>query len=329
MCTGLALETKDGLHLFGRNMDIEYSFNQSIIFIPRNFKCVNKSNKKELTTKYAVLGMGTIFDDYPTFADGMNEKGLGCAGLNFPVYVSYSKEDIEGKTNIPVYNFLLWVLVNFSSVEEVKEALKNANIVDIPISENIPNTTLHWMISDITGKSIVVEQTKEKLNVFDNNIGVLTNSPTFDWHVANLNQYVGLRYNQVPEFKLGDQSLTALGQGTGLVGLPGDFTPASRFIRVAFLRDAMIKNDKDSIDLIEFFHILNNVAMVRGSTRTVEEKSDLTQYTSCMCLEKGIYYYNTYENNQINAIDMNKENLDGNEIKTYKYNKTLSINHVN
>lgn len=329
MCTGLALETKDGLHLFGRNMDIEYSFNQSIIFIPRNFKCVNKSNKKELTTKYAVLGMGTILDDYPTFADGMNEKGLGCAGLNFPVYVSYSKEDIEGKTNIPVYNFLLWVLANFSSVEEVKEALKNANIVDIPISENIPNTTLHWMISDITGKSIVVEQTKEKLNVFDNNIGVLTNSPTFDWHVANLNQYVGLRYNQVPEFKLGDQSLTALGQGTGLVGLPGDFTPASRFIRVAFLRDAMIKNDKDSIDLIEFFHILNNVAMVRGSTRTVEEKSDLTQYTSCMCLEKGIYYYNTYENNQINAIDMNKENLDGNEIKTYKYNKTLSINHVN
>lgn len=329
MCTGLALETKDGLHLFGRNMDIEYSFNQSIIFIPRNFKCVNKSNNKELTTKYAVLGMGTIFDDYPTFADGMNEKGLGCAGLNFPVYVSYSKEDIEGKTNIPVYNFLLWVLANFSSVEEVKEALKNANIVDIPISENIPNTTLHWMISDITGKSIVVEQTKEKLNVFDNNIGVLTNSPTFDWHVANLNQYVGLRYNQVPEFKLGDQSLTALGQGTGLVGLPGDFTPASRFIRVAFLRDAMIKNDKDSIDLIEFFHILNNVAMVRGSTRTVEEKSDLTQYTSCMCLEKGIYYYNTYENNQINAIDMNKENLDGNEIKTYKYNKTLSINHVN
>lgn len=329
MCTGLALETKDGLHLFGRNMDIEYSFNQSSIFIPRNFKCVNKSNKKELTTKYAVLGMGTIFDDYPTFADGMNEKGLGCAGLNFPVYVSYSKEDIEGKTNIPVYNFLLWVLANFSSVEEVKEALKNANIVDIPISENIPNTTLHWMISDITGKSIVVEQTKEKLNVFDNNIGVLTNSPTFDWHVANLNQYVGLRYNQVPEFKLGDQSLTALGQGTGLVGLPGDFTPASRFIRVAFLRDAMIKNDKDSIDLIEFFHILNNVAMVRGSTRTVEEKSDLTQYTSCMCLEKGIYYYNTYENNQINAIDMNKENLDGNEIKTYKYNKTLSINHVN
>ncbi|WP_300261440.1 choloylglycine hydrolase [Clostridium sp.] len=329
MCTALTLETKEGLHLFGRNLDLEYLFNQSIIFIPRNFKCVDKSNNRELITKYAVLGMGAIFDNYPTFADGLNEKGLGCAGLNFPFYASYSKENIEGKTNIPVYDFLLWVLANFSSVEEVKEALKNANIVDIPINEHVPNTTLHWMISDSEGKSIVVEQTKEKLNVFDNNVGVLTNSPTFDWQLENLNQYVGLRYNQVPGLKLLDQSLNAFGEGTGLLGLPGDFTPASRFLRAVFLRDAMMKNDKDSIEISDFYHILNNVAMVKGAIRTLEEKSDVTQYTSCMCLEKGIYYYNTYENNQINAIDMKKENLDGNEIKIYKYNETLNINYVN
>lgn len=329
MCTGLTLETKEGLHLFGRNMDIEYSFNQSIIFIPRNFKCSNIETNKELTTKYAILGMGTIFNEYPTFADGMNEKGLGCAGLNFPIYASYSEKPIEGKNNIPVYDFLLWILANFSSLEEVKNALKNTNIVDIPINKNTPNTTLHWIISDSTGKSIVVEQTKEKLNVFDNNIGVLTNSPTFDWHITNLNQYVSMNYNQIPNLELREQSLTALGQGTGLVGLPGDFTPASRFIRAAFLRDALLKNDKNSINLIDFFHILNNVAMVRGSIRTLAEKSDITQYTSCMCLEKGIYYYNTYENNQINAIDMNKEDLDGNQIKVYSYKTDLSINFEN
>lgn len=329
MCTGLTLETKEGLHLFGRNMDIEYSFNQSIIFIPRNFKCSNIETNKELTTKYAILGMGTIFNEYPTFADGMNEKGLGCAGLNFPIYASYSEKPIEGKNNIPVYDFLLWILANFSSLEEVKNALKNTNIVDIPINKNTPNTTLHWIISDSTGKSIVVEQTKEKLNVFDNNIGVLTNSPTFDWHITNLNQYVSMNYNQIPNLELREQSLTALGQGTGLVGLPGDFTPASRFIRASFLRDALLKNNKNSINLIDFFHILNNVAMVRGSIRTLAEKSDITQYTSCMCLEKGIYYYNTYENNQINAIDMNKEDLDGNQIKVYSYKTDLSINFEN
>lgn len=329
MCTGLTLETKEGLHLFGRNMDIEYSFNQSIIFIPRNFKCSNIETNKELTTKYAILGMGTIFNEYPTFADGMNEKGLGCAGLNFPIYASYSEKPIKGKNNIPVYDFLLWILANFSSLEEVKDGLKNTNIVDIPINKNTPNTTLHWIISDSTGKSIVVEQTKEKLNVFDNNVGVLTNSPTFDWHITNLNQYVSMNYNQIPNLELREQSLTALGQGTGLVGLPGDFTPASRFIRAAFLRDALLKNDKNSINLIDFFHILNNVAMVRGSIRTLAEKSDITQYTSCMCLEKGIYYYNTYENNQINAIDMNKEDLDGNQIKIYSYKTDLSINFEN
>lgn len=329
MCTGLTLETNEGFHLFGRNMDIEYSFNQSIIFIPRNFRCINTETHKELTTKYAVLGMGTIFNEYPTFADGMNEKGLGCAGLNFPIYASYSKEIIEGKNNIPVYDFLLWILANFESVEEVKEVLKNTNIVDIPINKNIPNTTLHWMISDVTGKSIVVEQTEGNLNVFDNNIGVLTNSPTFDWHLTNLSQYVSMNYNQITNIKLGQQSLSALGQGTGLVGLPGDFTPASRLIRAAFLRDAIMRNDKNSVNLIEFFHILNNVAMVRGAIRTVEEKSDITQYTSCMCLEEGIYYYNTYENNQINAIDMNKENLDGNQIKIYKYKTDLNINYEN
>lgn len=329
MCTGLTLETKEGLHLFGRNMDIEYSFNQSIIFIPRNFKCSNIETNKELTTKYAILGMGTIFNEYPTFADGMNEKGLGCAGLNFPIYASYSEKPIEGKNNIPVYDFLLWILANFSSLEEVKDGLKNTNIVDIPINKNTPNTTLHWIISDSTGKSIVVEQTKEKLNVFDNNVGVLTNSPTFDWHITNLNQYVSMNYNQIPNLELREQSLTALGQGTGLVGLPGDFTPASRFIRASFLRDALLKNNKNSINLIDFFHILNNVAMVRGSIRTLAEKSDITQYTSCMCLEKGIYYYNTYENNQINAIDMNKEDLDGNQIKIYSYKTDLSINFEN
>lgn len=197
---------------------------------------------------------------------------------------------------------------------------RNKRRITFIINEHVSNTTLHWMINYSEGKSIVVEQTKEKLNVFDNNVGVLTNSPTFDWQVENLNQYVGLRYNQVPGLKLLDQSLNAFGEWTGLLGLPGDFTPASRFLRAVFLRDAMMKNDKDSIEISDFYHILNNVAMVKGAIRTVEEKSDVTQYTSCMCLEKGIYYYNTYENNQINAIDMKKENSDGNEIKIYKYN---------
>lgn len=329
MCTGLILQANDGNHLFGRNMDIEFSFNQSIIFLPRNYKGVNTETGREVTPKYAILGMGTIFNEYPTFADGFNEKGLGVAGLNFPQYAYYPAEREEGKINVPQYDFILWLLANFSSVEEVKETLKNTLIVDERISKNVPNSTLHWIVTDTTGKSIVVEQSKEGLKVFDNNVGVLTNSPTFDWHLTNLHQYLNMNYNQIATSQVGDESLKALGVGTGLVGLPGDFTPASRFIRVALLRDAMIKNNKDGINIVEFFHILNNVAMISGSVLTEAGKNDLTQYSSCMNLEEQTYSYNTYENNQINVVDMKKEDINGTEMKTYKYNTTLNVNYEN
>lgn len=329
MCTGLILETKDGNHLFGRNMDIEFSFNQSIIFLPRNYEGINTETNRKIKPKYAVVGMGTVFNEYPTFADGFNEAGLGVAGLNFPEYSYYPKEKSENKENVPAYDFTLWLLANFSSVEEVKETLKNTLIVDERISANVPSPTLHWIIGDKTGSLIVVEQSKEGLKVFDNNIGVLTNSPTFDWHVTNLRQYLSMSYNQITSLQVSNESLKALGEGTGLVGFPGDFTPPSRFIRVALLRDAMLKNAKNSIDVMEFFHILSNVAMISGSVVTPAGKNDLTQYTACMDLDEKIYYYNTYENNGINAIDMKKEDLNGTEISIYKYNTILNINYEN
>lgn len=329
MCTGLILEAKNGNHLFGRNMDIEFSFNQSIIFLPRNYEGVNSETGRTIKPKYAVLGMGTVFNNYPTFADGFNEKGLAAAGLNFPQYAYYPAEREEGKVNVPQYDFLLWILANFESVDELKETLKNTLLVDERISKNVPNSTLHWIVTDVTGKAIVIEQSKEGLKVFDNHVGVLTNSPTFDWHMTNLNQYVNMSYSHVSGLKLDDKELVALGAGTGLVGLPGDFTPASRFVRAAFLRDAMIKNSKDTLGMTEFFHILNNVAMINGSVLTEAGKNDITQYTSCMNLEEKTYSYNTYENNQINVIDMNKEDINGTEMKTYKYNTTLNVHYEN
>lgn len=330
MCTSLTLETKDGFHLFGRNMDLEYSFNQSIIYIPRNYKAINKGdNNRETKTKYAILGMGTTFNNYPTFADAMNEKGVACAGLNFPGYAKYSEEIVEGKNNVPVYDFPLWILANFSSLEEVKKELENTVIVDIPIDKKIQNTTMHWMVTDKTGKSIVIENTIDGLKVFDNKVGVLTNSPSFDWHMTNLRQYISMNNNHVNSNKVGEEELTALGVGTGLIGFPGDFTPASRFVRTVYLRNAMMTNAKETADIMGFFHILNNVAMVKGSVMTKDNKIDMTQYTSCMDLENKVYYYNTYDSSQLNAIDMKKEDLNGKEIKIFKYNTTLKINYEN
>lgn len=329
MCTVITLTTKEGNHLFGRNMDVEYSFNQEIILAPRKFNYKNTVTGSIEQTKYATIGMGTIIDNHPLFADALNEKGLACAGLNFERYAYWEDEVVDGETNIAPYDVILWILTNFETVEQLKPALEKINIVKKPFNENTPLPTLHWIVSDKNGDCIVIEKTKEKLSVFDNNVGVLTNSPTFDWHITNLSQFMGISTHQPNERKWSNQELKPLGLGTGGRGLPGDSLSTSRFVKAAFLRSHIDFGDDEYAGIIECFHILNSVGMVRGSVVTPDQKYDITQYTSCMCQEKGIYYYTTYNNMQINAIDMNKEDLDSNELKVFPYEDALRIRRIN
>jgi choloylglycine hydrolase len=329
MCTALTLKTKDGYHLFGRNMDIEFSFNQAVTLVPRSFTYTNRAIDKSEKTKYAMIGMGTIIDNHPCYAEAMNEKGLSCAGLNFPRYSHWDDEPMEGKINIPPYDMILWIVGNFESISELKKELENLHLVGKPINENTPLPTLHWIVSDTNGDCIVIENTIEGLKVFDNKVGVLTNAPTFDWHITNLVQYMKVTPTQPSEAIWGEAKINPLGQGAGGRGLPGDFSSTSRFVKAAFLRSNAVLGDDELSGIIEFFHILSGVAMIRGSVVTPQNLNDITQYTSCMCQEKGIYYYNTYNNNQINAIDMNKEDLDGKEIKVFEYRDKQVINYEN
>lgn len=318
MCTALTLTTTENNHLFGRNMDLEYSFNQSIIFIPRNYTVVNTVNQKTNQNKYAILGMGTMFAGYPTFADVMNEKGLAIAGLNFPKYAKFPKEQVESKINIPVYDFSLWIVSNFADLNEVKNQIDDIVLIDEPILENIPTAPLHFIITDKTGDSIIVEQTKDGFKWFKNPVGVLSNAPTFDWHLINLSQYADLQFTPNIGTTISNYKLTPHGQGDGLMGLVGDFSPASRFVRTCVLRDATINNCKN-ITKQQFFHILNNVAMVDGSVITIEGHNDITQYTSCMDLDNLVYYYNTYNSMGVNVISMGKLDLNSNEIRQFEY----------
>lgn len=329
MCTALTLTTKDGYHLFGRNMDIEFSFNQAVTLVPRNFSYKNRATDEEEKTKYAMIGMGTIIDNHPCYAEAMNEKGLCCAGLNFPRYSHWDDEPMEGKINIPPYDMILWIVGNFESISELRSELEKIHLVGKPINENTPLPTLHWIVYDTKGDCIVIENTIEGLKVFDNKVGVLTNAPTFDWHITNLVQYMKATPTQPSEAIWGEEKINPLGQGAGGRGIPGDFSSTSRFVKAAFLRSNAVLGDDDLSGIVEFFHILSGVAMIRGSVVTPQNLNDITQYTSCMCQEKGIYYYNTYSNNQINAIDMNKENLDGKEIKIFEYRDKQVINYEN
>lgn len=328
MCTALTLKTKDGYNLFGRNMDLSYSFNQAVTLVPRNYEYKDRVTQSMKKTKYAILGMATIIDDYPAFADGFNEKGLGCAGLNFPGYSHLEEKTVPGKNNLAPYELIVWILSNFETVDEVSKELENIELVAVPINEKTPLPTLHWIVADKHGKSIVIEKTKENLKVYENPIGVLTNSPTFDWHLTNLNEYMNITPNQPQNIKWVDKELKPLGVGVGTKGFPGGFTGADRFVRISYLKSKLPETQDLMSGISQFFHILNNVAMPKGSVLD-NGQDDITLYSSCMCQQKGIYYYKTYNNSGISAIDMNKEDLDSKEIKRFDYLDKLHITYQN
>lgn len=329
MCTALSLRTKEGNYLFGRNMDLEYNFNQSVYLVPRKFRYKNVVTDDSYSLKYAVIGMASLIDNFPLFADGMNEKGLACAGLNFPGYAHYEENAVEGKVNLAPHDIIPWILGNFENTNDVKKAFENVEIVGKTINPQVALATLHWIVSDKNGETIVIEKTKEGLKVYDNNVSVLTNSPTFDWHTTNIRQYIRCTDKYPEDETWVKDKLTPLSRGYGGLGIPGDFSSTSRFVRIAFLRSRAKEVEPGFKGISDFFHMLNDVAVPNYAVLTESNIYDITQYTACMCQSSGIYYYNTYNNRRINAVDMNKENLDGSEIKNFKYLDEMDINYQN
>ncbi|MGG7163399.1 choloylglycine hydrolase [Clostridium ihumii] len=329
MCTALSIKSNEKKYFFGRNMDLAYNFNQSVMIIPRNYKFKDTITGNVMTNNHAIIGMGTIIDNHPVIADGMNEHGLACAGLNFAGYAYFEKDPVVDKVNIAPYDFVQWVLSNHETVDEVKVTIKNLELVNRPINEKTPVPTLHWMIVDKNGKSIVVEKTKNSFSIHDNTVGVMTNNPTFDWHLTNLNEYLYLTPDYPKETTWSNQELKALGIGAGTLGMPGDFASVSRFVRIAYIRSKMPSIDNDILAITQFFHMLDYVKMVKGGVITEDGLEDLTTYSSCMNQNNGVYYYKTYDNNRINAIDINKENLNAEEIKIFEYLTSQDINYQN
>ena len=328
MCTALTLKTKDGYNLFGRTMDLSYSFNQAVTLVPRKYEYRDRVTGNMKRTKYAIIGMGTVIEDYPAFADAMNEKGLACAGLNFPRYSYVEYLPVLCKRNIAPYDLIFWILSNFETVDDVKEAIRNIELVSVQINSQTPLPTLHWMVSDAKGKSIVIEKTKEGLKVYENPIGVMTNSPTFDWHLTNLNEYINITPIQPEATKWVDKELNPLGVGLGTKGLPGGYSGVDRFVRISYLKSQLSEAENLNSGISQFFHMLNSVAMPKGAVKA-NGLDDMTLYISCMCQQRGIYYYSTYNNNGISAIDMNKEDLDAKEIKRFEYLDKLFITYQN
>lgn len=313
MCTCLTLN--DEKFLFGRTLDLEYNFGQKVAITPRNHPIYFKA-QKTMENHYALIGMATIVDDQALFAEAVNEKGLGMAGLNFPNNACY-KPRIEGKENVAPYEIIPWILGQCTSVDEAYPLLENINLLNEPFKPGINPAPLHWMLSD-GNKSIVIEAMEDGVHIYDNPFHVLTNNPPFNYYLMHLNNYLHLDVNNPTNSFAKDVNLKAYGQGFGGIGLPGDYSPTSRFVKAAFLRANNWHQEDDDGKICQFFHILDNVSMVKGAVITPDGKPDYTIYTCCVDTQKGIYYYKTYDNNQIQAINMHDVDLDSKLIFSYE-----------
>lgn len=330
MCTAITLKTSENHHLVGRNFDIHPMNDLSVALVPREFEYVNRVTNEEMKTKYAVLGMGLFYENHILFCDGVNEKGLSCLMLQLSKFSTWSHKIRKDKVNIAPYDVAFWVLSNFSTISELMEGLKQLNIVALSDDQTALSTEIHWLVSDTSGQSIVIERTRDKLTVYNNKVGVLANSPTFDWHLNNLDCYINVKSEQPEETKWGQQMLSPYSNGFGTIGLPGDFSSPSRFVKAAFLRNHVNVGEGDESAISECFHILDNFVVPRGVVETPKRKEcHLTKYSACLCLETQLYYYKTSSNQQIQVIDLNKENLDAKGLKLFPYPTRLTVHDQN
>lgn len=313
MCTCIEFCTKD--IYFGRNLDLEYRFQEKVVITPRNYEFRLK-NGEILHTNYAMIGMAAVADSYPFYAEASNEQGLSMAGLYFPGNAHFFAE-APLKLNLTPYELIPYFLGNYSTVAELREDLERLNITNIPYSENLPITELHWMISD--GKAcVVLEQMADGLKIYDNPVGVLTNNPPFPYHLANLSNYRNLTA-QCAESRFSEKiALPQYGQGMGAIGLPGDASPTSRFVRAAFHKFNSVCEDDEVSSITQFFHLLDSVAMLRGVTMTKEGRADITTYSCCINVSRGIYYYTTYTNHQITAVKMTEKEKTKHSLSVYE-----------
>ena len=306
MCTAITYATKD--HYFGRTLDLEYAYRETVTVTPRNFPLFGMPRHR------AIIGMAYVAEGMPLYYDAVNEAGLAMAGLNFPGNAAYVPAGKEGQ-NVPSFAFLPWVLGQFSTVKEAKTALKNLKITDERFSEALPPTPLHWMIAD-RESVVVVEQTTEGLQVYDNPVGDMTNNPPFPVQLFYLRNFMGVSPNPAENRFCRGLPLTEYSRGMGGLGLPGDLSSASRFVRAGFTRCNAVSGTGEEESVNQFFHILGSVEQQRGCVR-LPDGYEITRYTSCCNLDRGIYYYTTYENHQITAVDMHRENLDGDSLTSY------------
>ena len=314
MCTGVRFSDNEGNMYFGRNLDWSFSYGETILVTPRGYQYDYVYGTEGKNEPNAVIGVGVVMADRPMYFDCANEHGLAIAGLNFPGYASFAHEPVEGTENVATFEFPLWVARNFDSVDEVEEALKNVTLV----SQVVPGqqeSLLHWLIGDGT-RSIVVEQMSDGMHVHHDDVDVLTNQPTFDFHMENLRNYMCVSNEMAEPTTWGKAELSAWGAGVSMHGIPGDVSSPSRFVRVAYTNTHYPQQNNESANVSRLFHTLVSVQMVEGMSKMGNGQFERTLFTSGYSGKTNTYYMNTYEDPAIRSFAMSDFDMDSSELIT-------------
>ena len=312
MCTAVTYKTKD--FYFGRTLDYEFSYKEEVTVTPHNFP-FHFRHMGTLQQHYAIIGMAFVQDQYPLYYDAVNEKGLGMAGLNF-VGNAFFGDVVEGRDNVPVFEFIPWILSQCATTQQARELIEKINLTNEPFSAQLPCASLHWLIAD-REEAITVEAMADGIHIHPNPVGALTNNPPFEQQLFRLNDFRHLSPKDPENTFAQNLELSRYSRGMGAMGLPGDLSSQSRFVRVSFVKMNSVSEETEKKSVSQFFHILGAVDQQRGCCDVGRGEYEITIYTSCCNADKGIYYYTTYDNHQITAVDMHKENLDGSALARY------------
>lgn len=312
MCTALTYRSRD--FYFGRTLDYEHTHGEEVVIIPRTFPLPFRFAPPN-RHHHAIIGMTRVEDGYPLLFDAVNEHGLAMAGLNFVGYAHYGLPT-HGKENVAQFELIPKLLSVCTTVREAVALLHTIHLTNTPFSTVLPPASLHWLLADKT-ETVTLEWLSDGLHIHPNPLGILTNNPPFDVQMLRLADFCALSPGSPENHLAPNISLPLYSRGMGALGLPGDWSSGSRFVRAAFLTSNTPACDSEEENVGQFFHMLDPVSQVRGATQVSPGKYDITQYTACINATRGIYYYTTYQNRRITAVDMHHEDLDGDTLLRY------------
>lgn len=321
-CTGISLTAADGSYIQARTIEwAKGELRSEYVVIPRGEELQSYTpsglNGLKFSARYGVVGLAVVEKEF--IAEGINEAGLSAGLFFFPRYGSYAPyTSTDNSSTLADLQVVQWILTQFSSIDELKQNIDGVNIVGLE-----DGAVVHWRIGEPNGKQVVMEIVGGKVSFYDNTVGVLTNAPGFEWHLANLENYVNLRPGSATNYTLGKQLLQPIGGSSAMLGLPGDFTPPSRFVRAAFFRNTAPQR-KDGYDtVLQAFHILNNfdvpIAVENPDEQTLPSA---TQWTSAIDLTARKVYYKTAYNNSIRVIDLSQIDFSKVKYQSHLLDKT-------